>query len=148
MTNAKPYLDNDQLHVDDCKELVISNIAHTTLHTLKWAFTLSNVLHVPQIKNQVLSIQQFCHENGLFWIHFSVSFYVKVHITKKVLFFCQSKDDHYVLSESSTMFMSQAFWSASLSIFADVWHHQLGYPSSCVQSLLAKIKRSFVILVI
>jgi hypothetical protein len=87
MTNAKPYLNNDQLHVDDCKELVISNIAHTTLHTLKWAFTLSNVLHVPQIKNQLLSIQQFCHENGLFWIHFSVSFYVKVHITKKVLFF-------------------------------------------------------------
>lgn len=51
MTNTEPYLGNYELHVGDCKELVLSNIAHTTLHTLKRAFTLSNVLHVPQIKN-------------------------------------------------------------------------------------------------
>ena len=87
MKNTEPYLGNDQLHVGDCKELVIYNIAHTTLHTLKWAFTLSNVLHVPQIKNRFLSIQQFCHENCLFWIHSSVSFHIKDHITEKVLFF-------------------------------------------------------------
>jgi hypothetical protein len=138
MTNAKPYFDNNQLHVGDCKELVISNVAHTTLHTLKRAFTLSNVLHVPKIKNWLLSIQQFCHENCLFWIHSSVSFYVKDHITNKgFFFFFQSKDDLYVLLESSTMFMPQSFWSTSLSTFADVWHHQLGYPSSRVLNLLA-----------
>ena len=52
MTSAKPYLGNDQLHIDDGMGLVISNITHTTLHTPKHTFTLSNILHVPQIKQR------------------------------------------------------------------------------------------------
>ena len=52
MTNTKPYLGNDQLHVGNGKGLVISNTAHTTLHILKRTFILSNVLHMPQIKKK------------------------------------------------------------------------------------------------
>jgi hypothetical protein len=35
MTYAKPYLDNDQLHIGDGKRLVISNTAYNILHTPK-----------------------------------------------------------------------------------------------------------------
>jgi hypothetical protein len=52
MTHAKPYLDNDQLHVGDGKGLVISNTTHNILHTPKRVFMLSNVLHVPKIKKK------------------------------------------------------------------------------------------------
>jgi hypothetical protein len=52
MTSVEPYIGNDQLHVVDGKELVISNITHTTLHTPKHTFTLSNIIHVPQIKKK------------------------------------------------------------------------------------------------
>jgi hypothetical protein len=47
MTHVEPYLDNDQLRVGDGKGLVISNTTYNILHTPKWAFTLSNILHVP-----------------------------------------------------------------------------------------------------
>jgi hypothetical protein len=68
MTYAEPYLDNDQLHVGDGKGLVISNTTYNILHTPKRAFTLSNIIHVPQIKKQLISFQQFYRENCLFLI--------------------------------------------------------------------------------
>ena len=83
MTHAKPYLDNDQLHVGDGKGLVISNTTHNILHTPKRVFMLSNVLHVPKIKKKRLfSIQQFCHENYVFFEFHSSVFYVKDVVTQ------------------------------------------------------------------
>jgi hypothetical protein len=52
MTHAELCLGNDQLHVGDGKELVISNTTHNILHTPKRVFTLSNILHVPKIKKK------------------------------------------------------------------------------------------------
>jgi hypothetical protein len=49
MTYTEPYLGTDQ-HVSDGKGLVISNTTHNILRTPKRVFTLSNILHVPQIK--------------------------------------------------------------------------------------------------
>jgi len=56
MTSLEPYLGNDHLHVSDGKSLVISNIAHSHIHSPKHTFTLSNILHVPTIKTPLLSI--------------------------------------------------------------------------------------------
>jgi hypothetical protein len=67
MTHAEPYLSNDQLHVGDGKRLVISHTAHNILSTPKRVFMLSNVLHVPKIKKRLLSVQQFCCENCVFF---------------------------------------------------------------------------------
>jgi hypothetical protein len=50
MTSSKLYFGNDHLHVGDGKVLIISNIAHSKIHSLKHTFTLSNILHVPVIK--------------------------------------------------------------------------------------------------
>jgi hypothetical protein len=50
MTSSKLYLGNDHLHVGDGKVLIIFNIAHSKIHSLKHTFTLSNILHVPAIK--------------------------------------------------------------------------------------------------
>ena len=60
MTYAEPYLSNNQLHVGDGKGLVKSNTTHNILHTPKRVFSLSNILHVPQIKKKrLLFVQQF-----------------------------------------------------------------------------------------
>jgi hypothetical protein len=49
MTHAEPCLGNDQLHVGDGRGLDISNTTYNILCTPKRVFTLSNILHVPQI---------------------------------------------------------------------------------------------------
>jgi len=77
MTSSEPYLGNDHLHVGDGKGLVISNIAHSKIHSLKCTFTLSNILHVPAIKKALLSVQKFFFENNVFFEFHSCLFYVK-----------------------------------------------------------------------
>ncbi|KAJ6733370.1 hypothetical protein OIU74_005177 [Salix koriyanagi] len=141
MASTKPYLGNDQLHVGDGKGLVISNTAHKILHTPKRVFSLSNILHVPHIKKRLLSVQQFCRENYVFFEFHSFVFYVKDLITKEVLLSGRSKDGLYVLSESSATLLPQAFLSTSLAASADFWHRRLGHPSSRILSLLASNKK-------
>jgi len=85
MTISEPYLGNDHLHVGDDKGLNISNIAHSKIHSPKCTFTLSNILHVPDIKKPLLSVQKFCLENNMFFEFHPFLFYVKDLMTKKVL---------------------------------------------------------------
>jgi hypothetical protein len=59
MTSSKPYLGNDHLHVNDGKCLFISNIAHSKIHSPKRTFTLSNILHVPDIKRTFAIYSKF-----------------------------------------------------------------------------------------
>jgi hypothetical protein len=75
-----------------------------------------------------------------FEFHSSIS-YVKDLITKEDLLSGQSKDGLYILLESSTTFMPQAFLSTSLSTSTDIWHRRLGHPSSWVLSCLASNKK-------
>ena len=67
LTDSAPYLGNDYLHVGDGKGLSISHIGHTTLHSPKRTFTLSNVLHVPHITKPLLSVQKFYRENNVYF---------------------------------------------------------------------------------
>jgi len=65
--NSPSYLGNKYLHVGDDKSFFISHIGHTMLRSLKHIFTLSNVLHVPHITKPLLSVQNFCYDNNVYF---------------------------------------------------------------------------------
>jgi hypothetical protein len=44
--------------------------------------------------------------------------------TKKVFLSGQSNDGLYVLSESSTMSITEAYWSLCIFVTADLWHRR------------------------
>jgi histone deacetylase 1/2 len=136
LTDSAPYLGNDYLHVGEGKGLDISHIGHTKLHSPKRMFTLSNVLHVPHITKPLLYVQKFCRDNYVYFEFHASIFYVKDLITKEVLLSDQSHDGLYVLSESSTMSVSQAFWSPCISATVDLWHRCLGHPTPRIFNLL------------
>jgi hypothetical protein len=129
LTNSTPYLGNDYLHVGDDKSLDISYIGHTMLNSLKFIFTLSNVLHVPHITKPLLSVQKFYRDNHVYFEFLAYMFYVKDLVTKKVLFFSQSNDGLYVISESFATSVRQAFWSPCIFATDDMWHCRLVHPT-------------------
>ena len=129
------------IHVGDGKGLLISNIAHSKIHSPKCTFTLSNILHVPAIKKPLLSIQKFYLKNNVFFEFHSSLFYVKDLMTKEVLLSGRSRDGLYVLSESSTMSFPQVVSSICLSTSTDVWHHRLRHPSPRILHFLVKNKK-------
>jgi histone deacetylase 1/2 len=104
-------------------------------------FTLSNVLRVPHITKPLLSVQNFCHDNHVYFEFHASIFYVKDLVTKEVLLSSQSHDGLYVLSESSTTLVPQAFWSPCISATADLWHRHLGHPTPCIFNLLVSGKK-------
>jgi hypothetical protein len=81
--------------------LAISYIGHTTLHSSKRIFKLSNVLHVPHITKPLLYVQKFYRDDNVYFEFHASVFYFKDFITKEVLLLYQSNDGLYVLSESS-----------------------------------------------
>jgi histone deacetylase 1/2 len=101
LTDFASYLGNDHLHVGDGKGLYISYIGHTVLRSPKYTFTLSSILHVPHITKPLLSVQNFCHDNNVYFEFHASMFYVKDLTTKAVLISGWSNDGQYVLSESS-----------------------------------------------
>jgi hypothetical protein len=100
LTKSTPYLGNDHLHVGDSKDLSISNIRHTMLHTSKRTFTLSNVLHVSHITKPLLYVHKFYRDNNVCYEFHASAFYVKDLTTKAVLYSGQSNNSLYVVSKS------------------------------------------------
>jgi hypothetical protein len=136
LTGSESYLSNDHLHIGDGKGFFISNIGHTKLYTPHRTFTLSNVLHVPHIQKPLLFVQKFCLDNNIYFEFHPFLFYIKDLNSKALLFSSQSKNGLYVLSESSSMSIPQAYWFPCVSAFVDLWHRQLGHPTSCIFNFL------------
>jgi hypothetical protein len=82
---------------------------------------------VPHIKKPLLSVQNSCLENNVFFEFHPFLFYVKDLMTKEVLLFGRSRDGLYILSESSTTSLPQVFSSTCLSTSANVWHRRHCY---------------------
>lgn len=59
INSPTPYIGEDKVYVGDSKGLSIHHTSSYSLHTSHAAFKLSNVLHVPKIKNNLLSTYQF-----------------------------------------------------------------------------------------
>jgi predicted transcriptional regulator len=63
---SEPYLDNNYIHVGDGAGLPIKNIGFTTFSTPTNSFILNKLLHVPQIKKNLISVSQFMTDNNVY----------------------------------------------------------------------------------
>jgi len=84
----------------------------------------------------LLSVQNFCLDNNVYFEFHHFVFYIKDLHTNKVLLSAQSQDVLYALSKSSVTLVPQAYWSPCISASADLWHRQLGYPTSRIFQFL------------
>lgn len=123
------YLGNDYLHSCDSKGLSISNIEHTKLHTPKYTFILSNVLHVPYIQKPLLYVQKSCFDNNVYFKFHIFMFYTKDLKTKALLLYGWSKDGLHVLFEYFAISIPQACWSPYVSASVDLCYYRLGHTT-------------------
>lgn len=74
--NHAPYTEPEQVYIGDGKCLPILNSGTSTMFTPNHAFSLKNVLHVPHLKQNFLSANQFSFDNwrsiSLYPFHFTV----------------------------------------------------------------------------
>ncbi|KAH0780739.1 hypothetical protein KY290_000337 [Solanum tuberosum] len=125
--------DGDDVMIGDGKSLSVTHSGSTTLNTFARPLHLSNVLCVPQIKKNLISVYQLCNQNNVSVKFSPSSFVVKDCRTGALLVAGEPRDGVYewpIKSKSvSTPTSSHSAYSVHLSSVS-TWHYRLGHPSS------------------
>jgi hypothetical protein len=104
--------------------LKISHTGTGTILTPSTSLTLKNVLCVPAIKKNLLSVQKFATDNFVFFEFWPHYFLIKDQATKQILMQGPSEDGvykHRVLTTNAN--------TTSTSSSLDDWHTRLGHPN-------------------
>lgn len=75
--NVEPYYGEDNLHVGNGKGLAILHIGSSKLYSPNKVFSLTHILHVPDIKRNLLYVQKFCLDNDIYFEFHSYFFVIK-----------------------------------------------------------------------
>ena len=97
-----------------------------------------SMLHVPHMKNNLISVSQLCKTNKVFFEFSPSHFLVKDSSTGTPLVKGLSMNNLYVISPQPSISSSIATELLSVNTPVDICHQRLGHPSSHVLSHLVK----------
>ncbi|KAB1227925.1 Retrovirus-related Pol polyprotein from transposon TNT 1-94 [Morella rubra] len=129
--NPTEYTGEEQVRVGDGSALPIHHTGGSSLSTPSRSLRLSNLLHVPLLTKNLISVRQFCADNSVFFEFHADSFCVKDLRTKELLLRGPTKHGLYVFPSTSTEIGSTSSPQAYVGERTSVphWHHRLGHPS-------------------
>ena len=108
----------------------VTSHGHSVLATTASTFALNNVLVVPSIVQNLLSVRQFTRDNHCSIEFDAFGFSVKDIPTGRVILRCNSDGDLYTLQPSTT--------SALVAVSSTLWHQRLGHPAPAAVARLNK----------
>ncbi|KAL4569482.1 hypothetical protein LXL04_025120 [Taraxacum kok-saghyz] len=126
---SEPYYGEDNLHVGNGKGLPILHIGSKRFYSPHKTFSIKNILHVPDIKKHLLSVQQFCHDNDVFFEFHSSFFAVKDESTHNTLLTGPSDGGLYTFRLPAFQPLSKVAFSSTRTS-STIWHQRLGHPHS------------------
>ncbi|KAK1420567.1 hypothetical protein QVD17_22267 [Tagetes erecta] len=136
--NSEAYYGEDNLYVGNGKGLPILHIGSSHLYSPNKTFSLQNVLHVPEIKQNLMSVQKFCHDNNVFFEFHSAFFCVKDEATHNTLLTGPSNGGLYSFEPPRMQSLPKVSFSTSRASPV-TWHQRLGHPhSQLLNSMLSK----------
>ncbi|KAF5469988.1 hypothetical protein F2P56_010542 [Juglans regia] len=130
------YQGSDQVCIGDGSGLPSQHVGSTHFNTNNGKFLLKNLLHVPCISRNLLSVRQFFHDNNVFFEFHSSMFFVKDARSQETLLQGRVKDGMYVFQSAVVPRSTTAQAFLGVQTLAQLWHSQLGHPSSCTTSLI------------
>ncbi|KAD2394157.1 hypothetical protein E3N88_41134 [Mikania micrantha] len=136
---VEPYYGEDNLHVGNGIALPILHIGSKRFFSPNKTFSLTDILHVPQIKRNLLSVQKFCHDNDVFFEFHYTFFVVNDKFTRTTLLTGPSNDGLYSINLPQVKPVSKVAFS-SVRASPHTWHQRLGHPhSQLLQSMISKL---------
>nr|GEX68587.1 retrovirus-related Pol polyprotein from transposon TNT 1-94 [Tanacetum cinerariifolium] len=135
---SEPYYGEVFLHVGNGKGLAILHLGTTQIHSPNKTLSLTNILHVPQIKQHLISVQHFSHDNNIFFEFHDTFYAMKDETSGTTLLTGPSKLGLYSIKLLSFQPVPR---SVFIAVRAPVhtWHQWLGHPhSQLLYSMLSK----------
>ncbi|KAF5481417.1 hypothetical protein F2P56_002068, partial [Juglans regia] len=117
--SSESYSDGDQIRVGDGIALPIQNIGDSNLFSASSSFKLRNLLHVPLITKNLVSVCKFCTDNRCFFEFHASHFSVKDT--------CPNHNGLYVFPSAPVSSSPSTHIGERTSVAQ--WHRRLGHPS-------------------
>ena len=83
LNSHTPFASSDKVIVGNGNRLNISNIGHSTISSTSWSLNLKNILHVLQLKTNLISVNRLCTNNNITVEFFTNGFVVNDQASKK-----------------------------------------------------------------
>ncbi|EOY32308.1 Uncharacterized protein TCM_040047 [Theobroma cacao] len=128
----------EKIAVGGGTSLSINHIGFSIISTTNKPLKLTNVLHVPVMNRNLISISKFCKTNNVFVEFFPFHFLVKDSSMGAPLVRSLNRNGLYELPRcmSHLSMITTTFLSVKTSF--DVWHRRLGHPSSEILTFMLK----------
>jgi histone deacetylase 1/2 len=127
LTVREPYNGNDQVHTANGAGMRIHHVGQGILPTPSHNLRLNDVLHVPSVTRNLLSVKKLTHDNPVFVEIHPNDIFVKDRATREIMLRGRSRGGLYPLEPP---IIKQAFGSVRAS--QEQWHCRLGHPASQV----------------
>uniref|UniRef100_A0A2N9HH13 Integrase catalytic domain-containing protein n=1 Tax=Fagus sylvatica TaxID=28930 RepID=A0A2N9HH13_FAGSY len=135
LNTQAPYHGSEQVTVGNGQNLPIQSIGNTQLHTQYHKFQLKNVLHIPRIASNLMSVHKLCLDNNCSCLFDAQKLLIQDLPTGRLLYKGLSKDGVYPI-HSTQFCRSASTKSACLASSSaqkwQLWHSRLGHPSAKV----------------
>ena len=129
LSMPQDYAGSDDIVIGDGIGLEITHTGSTTLPTSSTPFTLSNVLCVPSMQNNLISVSKFCKTNKVFVEFFPAFFVVKDLRVRAPCLHGQNKNDVYEWPNTVGPAAPSPIANVSIKASFHDWHNRLGHPS-------------------
>lgn len=120
------YGSQDHIQVANGAGLKIVQSGTSTLSSPSKSFVLNQILLVPDIQKNLLSVQRFCLDNNVFF-EFHASFFLVKDYLGNILHRGPLSNGLYNFSASLARLQPQAL--SSVRVSANIWHRRLGHAS-------------------
>ena len=127
----QPYLGDDSVMIGDGSGLAITHTGSSSLPFSSRNIRLNDVLCVPNIKKNLISVYRLCNTNKVSVEFFPASFQVKDLCSGIPLIQGTTKDELYEWPAKPSTLQS-FFTSSPPKTTQPVWHYRLGHPSASI----------------
>uniref|UniRef100_A0A2N9H9U6 Retrovirus-related Pol polyprotein from transposon TNT 1-94-like beta-barrel domain-containing protein n=1 Tax=Fagus sylvatica TaxID=28930 RepID=A0A2N9H9U6_FAGSY len=125
LSDLKPYVGSDSVMVGNGHQLPITHTGNAHIFPTDSSLSLNNVLVVPDIKKNLLSVSQLTCDYPCYFLFDNHGFVIKDLRTHQVLASGSKEDGLYVLQHAPVkVFFSNRF----RVVDSDTWHGRLGHP--------------------
>ena len=136
MSLHSPYSGSDDIMIGDGSGLKITHTSSIHLPSKPSSFLLSNVLYVPNMKQNLISVSQFCATNQVSVEFSPLLFIVKDLRTGARLLQGRTRNGVYEWPSHAQREPPSKIALSCVKATLPDWHHRLGHPSSKIISHL------------
>ncbi|KAM1541869.1 hypothetical protein ACFX15_011235 [Malus domestica] len=146
LSQATAYTGDEKIIIGNGQGLDVKHIGSTNLFTPVHCLFLKNVLHVPYITVNLLSVKQLCHDNDCWFICDDTVFFIQDKATNVVIY--QGRSDGELFTIPVTVFSRSGSVNKGTQgvkagfvgkmIKTAIWHKRLGHPSEEILTAMLK----------